>query len=278
MNRPLVRLGLFAIRPDGFSAYWSVMTEDAPEKAQIDWTRAVAGALAAVASAVLLSTLGAAGTIIGAAIGSLVVTVGSAMFTRGISTSKRKLTKAQKEAAAKVGIAQAEVLRAARADDTAAQDSHLDHADERLAEVREELDEAIVATSPVSWRERLSGLPWKHIGLTALALFVVSLVVITAFELIAGRSVSSITGGSDSGDTTIGQVGGRDSGGGRQEEDPDDQPTGSTSPGETTQPSAEPTESAPSVSQEPSPAESTAPTESPTPAATDSTAPGPVPE
>ena len=186
---------------------------DAPEKVQIDWIRAVAGALAAVASAVLLSTLGAAGTIIGAAIGSLVVTVGSAWFTQGLSTSRRTLAKRQKGAAEKVGIAQAEVLRAARADDTAAQDSHLDHADERLAEAREELDEAIVATSPVGWRERLSRLPWKHIGLTTLALFVVTLVVITAFELVAGQSVSSITGGSDSGDTTIGHVGGRDSGG-----------------------------------------------------------------
>ena len=159
------------------------MTEDTPEKLQIDWIRAVAGALAAVASAVLLSTLGAAGTIIGAAIGSLVVTVGSAMFTRGISTSKRKIAKTQKGAAQKIGIAQAEVLRAARADDTTAQESHLDHADERLAEAREDLDEAIVATSPASWRERLSRLPWKRIGLTTLALFVVSLVVITAFEL-----------------------------------------------------------------------------------------------
>ena len=43
-------------------------------------------------------------------------------------------------------------------------------------------------------------------------LFVVTLVVITAVELVAGRSVSSMTGGSDSGETTIEQVGGNDSG------------------------------------------------------------------
>ena len=65
--------------------------------------------------------------------------------------------------------------------------------------------------------------------LTALALFGVALVVITVFELVAGQSVSSITGGSDDGDTTIGQVGRRDSGGNDQQ-DPDDQPTESTSP------------------------------------------------
>ncbi len=245
-----------------------------PEKVQIDWIRAVAGVLAAVASAVLLSTLGAAGTIIGAAIGSLVVTVASAWFTKGLSTSRRTLAKRQKGAAEKVGIAQAEVLRAARADDTAAQDSHLDHADERLAEAREELDEAIVATSPGGWRERLSRLPWKHIGLTTLALFVVTLVVITAFELVAGQSVSSITGGSGSGGTTIGHVGGRDSGRDDDQQDPDDRPTGSTSPSEAVEPSDEPTDAtSPPETQEPSPADSTAPTESPTPSPAETTVP-----
>src|SRR5262249_54898382 len=49
-------------------------------RVEIDWTRTVGGALAAVASAVLLSTLGAAGTILGAALGSIVVTVSGAYF------------------------------------------------------------------------------------------------------------------------------------------------------------------------------------------------------
>jgi hypothetical protein len=253
------------------------MTEiaDAPEKIQIDWIRAIAGAMAAVASAVLLSTLGAAGTILGAAIGSFVVTVVSAWFAQGLSTSRRKLARKQKDAAAKVGIAQAEMLRAARTDDTEAQDSHLDHADARLAEAREELDEAIVATTtPASWRERLARLPWKHIGLTTLALFLVALVVITALELVAGKSVSAITGGSDSGTTTIGHIGGSDSGHHDQRDpsdqptesaDPSDQPTQSADPSESVEPTAEPTETAsPSDTQEPSPADPTAPAGSPT--------------
>jgi hypothetical protein len=241
------------------------MTEepDATERLEIDWLRAIAGALAAVASAVLLSTLGAAGTLLGAAIGSFVVTVASTMFARGISSSKRTLSKKQKAAAEKVDNAQADVLRAARADDAAAQESHLDHAEEQLGEARAELDEAIVPASPVRWRERLSRLSWKHIGLGTLGLFVVTLVVITAFELVAGRSVSSITGGSDSGDTTIGQVSGLDSGGSDQP-DPDDGPTGSTGPSGRAEPSDEPTESAsPLESQEPTPTESTVPTPAP---------------
>ena len=245
------------------SAFRSVMTDDrdGQERFEIDWTRAVAGSLAAVASAVLLSTLGAAGTVLGAAIGSLVVTIGSAMFAQGLSSSKRTLAGKQK-AAEKVDSAQAEVLRASRVDDPAAQASHLDQADEHLADAREQLEEAIEVASPVSLRERLSRLPWGRMALTALALFVVSLLLITAFELVAGRSVSSITGGSDSGDTTIEQVGGGSGGG---DQDPQDQPTGSTSPSETVEESAQPTQSAsPSETPQPSPAGSTAPTASPT--------------
>jgi hypothetical protein len=229
---------------------------DATETVQIDWTRAVAGALAAVASAVLLSTLGAAGTIIGAAIGSLVVSVSSAWIAQGLSTSKRSLTKKQKGAAEKMGVAHAEVLRATRADDTASQESHLDHAEERLEEAQQELDEAIVAAAPIRWRERLSQLPWKRVLLVTVGLFVVTLVVITALELVVGRSISSMTGGSGSGDTTIGQVSGHGSGGDDQK-DPDQGPTGSTSPSGTSEPSNEPTDSAsPSQGQEPTPTDS----------------------
>ena len=94
---------------------------DKSEGVHIDWTRTIAGALAAVASAVLLSTLGAVGTIIGAAVGSIVVTIASALFTQGLSSSKRSLAKAQASAKQKVGIAHAEVRRAERADDTEAQ-------------------------------------------------------------------------------------------------------------------------------------------------------------
>ena len=175
----------------------------------------------------------------GAAIGSLVVSVGSAWFAQGLSTSKRSLRKKQ-GAAQKVGVAQAEVMRATRADDPEAQESHLDHAEEQLEEAQQELDEAITATAPVRWRDRLSQLPWKRIALVTVGLFVVSLAVITAVELIAGRSVSSMTGGSGSGDTTVGQVSGDGSGGDDQKE-PDKRPTGSTTPRDTPKPSDEPT-------------------------------------
>lgn len=228
---------------------------------EIDWLKAIAGSLAAVASAVLLSTLGAAGTIIGAAIGSLVVTIGSALFTEGLATSKRSIEKVQSSAAQKVGIAEAEVSRAGRAEDAAARESHLEHAGERLAEANQELDAAaLAATAGPGWRERFAALPWKHIAWVSGALFLAAIVAITAFELVAGRSVSSITGGSGGGRTTIGHVRGG-SGGGQGS-------GGSPSPSETTRPSDQPTQGASQT-----PTGTTTPTATPTATPTETASP-----
>ena len=175
----------------------------------------------------------------------------------------------QKGAAEKVGVAQAEVQRATRADDPAAKESHLDHAEERLEEAQQELDEAIVAAAPGTWRERLAQLPWKRVVLVTVGLFAVALLVITAFELVVGRSVSSMTGGSDSGDTTLGQVSGSESGGDDQQDPDEDTPDPSESP----EPSDEPADGAsPSQTPDPSPTESPSPsgTTAPTPAETPS--------
>ncbi len=47
----------------------------AQNRLQINWVNSAGGALGAVSSAVLLSSLGAAGTLVGAALGSLCITV-----------------------------------------------------------------------------------------------------------------------------------------------------------------------------------------------------------
>ena len=46
-------------------------------------------------TAVLLSTLGAVGTIIGAALGSVAATVGTALYAQGLAKSKATVAKAQ---------------------------------------------------------------------------------------------------------------------------------------------------------------------------------------
>jgi hypothetical protein len=236
--------------------------EDTPkdDAARIDWLKTAAGALAAVTTAVLLSTLGAAGTLIGAALGSVVVTVSSQLYAQGLARSRRTMAKAQETALQKVGIAQAEVRRAGRRqDETGAVEAHLEVADDRLAQARAELE--VVPTR----------FPWKRIGLMTAGLFLVALVAIASFEALTGRSVSSYTGGSekDSGSIFIDRS--SDDGGDRKDEpkrdpsDPQTQPTDvpSEEPSET--PSEEPTEEpTEEPSEEPTEEPSETPSDEPT--------------
>src|SRR3954454_3235204 len=98
---------------------------DSPPTLDIDWLKTTAGALAAVTTAVLLSTLGAVGTLIGAALGSVAATIGHALYAPGLARSRYVVLKAQETALHKVGIAQAEVRRAGRLDGDQ-HDAHLD--------------------------------------------------------------------------------------------------------------------------------------------------------
>ncbi|MCW2794232.1 MAG: hypothetical protein JWO76_3330 [Nocardioides sp.] len=240
------------------------MTDELP-KIEIDWLKTVAGALAAVSSAVLLSTLGAAGTIIGAALGSVVITVGSALYSQGLARSRYRIAQAQTTALRKVGIAQAEVRRANRSEGQDEAQSHLEHADERLGEAKGDLEDAVQEPSPVRLRDRLAELPWKRIGLLAAGLFLVAVVAISAFELVAGRTVSSYTGGGDSGGTSLTHLGG----GGGSDQHPSQDPgdDSSTSPGQ------DPTDgTTPSP-----PSESTDPSDTASPSASPSGSTTPVP-
>jgi hypothetical protein len=246
---------------------------DPRRRLEIDWVKTAAGALAAVSSAVVLSRIGAAGTIIGAALGSVVVTVANAFYSQGLERSRDRIAQAHAQAVARVGAAQAEVRRASRrqahggrAPDPAAR-SELQHAEEHLADAQRDLDQVSADASgtrgAVSWRDRLAGLPWRRIALLAAALFVVAVVLITAFELVSGRSVSSYTGGTHgSGGTSLSHLTGSGGGSGHT---PAPSPSPSTTPTEGATLSAQPTpsEATPSAPANPTP---TAPSVSPTPA------------
>ncbi len=257
------------------------MTDD--PKLEIDWVKTFAGALAAVSTAVLLSTLGAVGTLIGAALGSVAVTVSSQLYAQGLARSRRSLAKAQETALLKVGIAQAEVRRAGRRQgDDEAVEAHLEMADERLGEAKADLDEP---ARPATWRTRLVLLPWKRIAALTAATFLVVLVAIAAFEAIAGRSVSSYTGGSDKDSRSTFTGGSADDDGGRDDGDgPDRQPSDATEPAEPSEdPTQEPTESG-TPTEEPSDAPTVDPTASvdptptePLPTEVDPTLPAPTP-
>ncbi|WP_341927908.1 hypothetical protein [Nocardioides psychrotolerans] len=261
------------------------MTDDDP-KLEIDWVKTAAGALAAVSTAVLLSTLGAVGTLIGAALGSVAVTVTSQLYAQGLARSRRSLAKAQETALLKVGIAQAEVRRAGRRQgDDLAVEAHLDMADERLGEAKADLDDA--AAAPPTLRERLVVLPWKRIAALTAATFLVVLLAIASFEALTGRSVSSYTGGSGK-DSSSTFTGGGSSSSDDDEQRPDRQPSdGATEPTQdpTDGASDEPTEDPSDVpSEDPSATPTEEPTEpvdptptDPLPTDVDPTLPAPTP-
>ena len=248
------------------------MTPDSPQKLEIDWLRTAGGAFAAVSSAFLLSTLGAAGTIIGAALGSVIVTVGGALYTQGLARSHQRLARVQSLAVRKVGATQAEVRRAARASGEGdAVDAQLVQGEQRLDEPIDELGSMAEQPPGPGWRERFVVLPWKRIALIAAALFVAVILAITAFELVAGRSLSSITGGSDGeGRTTIGRISGG-SGGSSEKDDtvpkdnesPSDAPSEEPSdqPTQTAEPTGEPTPTVPSSTPTSTPSETVLPTD-----------------
>lgn len=187
----------------------------------IDWPATFAGAAAAVTVAVLLSTLGAAGTLIGAALGSVIATISSALYKQGIESSRRRV---------------AEVQAAALEREAAKAHRHSESSEVSTGEIP-------VPRAPGG--NRWAALPWKRLAVLAAVVFLIAVVVISAIELLAGESVSSITGGTDGSDrTSIGGVLGEDDGDGsdRKVETPTEQPATPT-PSDTATATVEPTDS-----------------------------------
>lgn len=237
----------------------------------VDWLKTVAGALAAVSTTVLLSTLGAAGTLIGAAVGSIAATIATALYSQGLARSR------------------AQVRRFSTTKYASARDAPTTYP------ARGTPPPPVPGSHSVSgrWADRLRGLPWKRLLPAALVLFLVVIAVVTAFELISGRTLASRVGGGDNGGTTISHVTNPGSGGGGTD-DQAPSPTGETSPtgtatdtpsgpgtrtptgsatpsGEATStPSGEPTETSspwvgPAASETPSPTIGASPSTSPSP-------------
>jgi hypothetical protein len=246
------------------------------KESSFDLVKVAAGAVGAMASAVLLSTLGAAGTITGAALGSVIVTVAGSMFSKGVDVSKQGVSAAQALAARRVAQARSQVGRAAQDNDDSPQ------AQRRLSAANAELDAAEsqlrAEDSPQEaepgWQQRLAVLPWKRIALATAAVFLVAMAVITGFELLSGRAVSSMTGGSSDRERTSFS-------GLTSEKKSTPTPTPTPTPSSTPSGSTSPTVSeSPSVGETESTSPSTTPTatateESPTAPATSDTA---VPE
>lgn len=249
------------------------MTTDEPRKPPtINWVQVIAAALAAMSSAVLLSTLGVAGTIIGAAVGSVTASVAGALYTRGLDVSRQQVA-GQAAAIKRLGRARNQLDEAVAAvgrGDAAA--TRLSDAERELDAARNALEDlerqpaAEPATEPrtgLGWA-RWRRLPWKYVVAVAVGVFVLVMVAITVVELATGRAISTYTGGSDrdTGSTVPGVSRGEDADEPpptEQDEqgepgDPDPQPTPDPTeePAEPTEPPTEVPDPEPTV-EEPAP-------------------------
>jgi hypothetical protein len=223
-------------------------------KLEINWVQAASGALAAMSSAVLLSTVGVAGTLIGAALGSIAFTIGSAVYSYYLRVSRARVA-----AAARL---RAEWVRGRRTE------HGMDLPPPVTPEM--ELPPEPGAAPPPRWRHALGAVPWARVAVAAAGLFVVVMGVILGFESLTGRPVAAYTGGA-AGDSTGTSIPGM---GGSAHRSPARAPSPAASATGTPTPSAAPSE-APSVEATPSPsATPTVPEETPTEAAP-STTPAP---
>jgi hypothetical protein len=244
-----------------------------------------------MSSAVLLSTVGVAGTIIGAAAGSVIATVGSTVYSYYLRASRERVAAAarvrsdhfrSRRTTSGPGLAPAVAIDL---EHTAAVSAGETVVAAGAEETRPSADEAR-ATEPVRWREVLAGLPWKRVGVVSAGLFVAAMVVIVAFELSTGRALSTYTGGTaDHGART--SIPGLGSAPATRHQQPTPAPSQrpteagtTTAPGSTPTPASTPTPTPTETT--PTPTQTTVPQQAPTPdpvttPGSDATAPGPGP-
>lgn len=168
---------------------------------QINWLAASGSALGAVTSAVLLSTLGAAGTLIGAALGSLIITVGGSVYSYSLERAKSGLEKTAEKVKTSTQVKRS-ASQKTHEPITASSDRQDINVTSRVDAVKgRDAEAGDKPKEKGSWKQTLRGMSWKRVGLLAAGLFALTMAIILVFEFSTGRPVSSYTGGTSS-DTT----------------------------------------------------------------------------
>jgi len=223
-------------------------------------SQVAASALAAVSAAVISSTFGVAGTLIGAAIASIVATVGSTLYMASLHSTKQRL---QRLASA-----------ARRADWSASAPSRPPAAEDSLPAINPGDDtvqmEVVAAGGPsgwsrLRWTQLRGGLPtlrrrWLAVAGLAIAVFAIAIGVITAIEAATNQPVSALVGGNHHSGTSLGQVLDHKS---KATPTPTSTPTPSTSPSSRPATAPQTPSAIPSTGASPSSSASAAPTPSP---------------
>lgn len=237
-------------------------------------TQLVGSVLAAVSASVAASVFGVAGTVIGAALGSIISVVGSAVYAYSLRRTQERVRSTLDLAVAKRFDVRGGAGSNLASDALPAAPTALDLS---VTAERGSTTTAAGPTAARSWRRMLTLKP-KQLGIAAAALFVLTLVLITGFEVVSGRPVSATV--------THKQGSGVSLGGGHTSKPPRSSapasPTSSptdtvTSDGASATPSATPSESPSDPQSSPTPT-SDAPTDTPSVAETPSSSPSVPPE
>lgn len=191
---------------------------DKQEKDRVRISQVLAGALAAVTAALIGSTMGVAGTVIGAGLASMVSTIGGALYLRSIERTTKGVRTVRAKVVGKSGGTTVLV---------ADEDPEKEPGDEVEAEPAVAEDET--AERPPEERRRLR---WPMLVVGSLAAFALGMLAVTGVEWVRGESLSG------DGGTTFGSIVERQRDGGTQQEQPvapttssttTDAPEGSTS-------------------------------------------------
>jgi hypothetical protein len=224
------------------------MSENKDDTQSIRISQVLAGALAAVTAALIGSTMGVAGTVVGAGLASVISTVGGAVYLRSIQRTRESVRTVRAKVVGRSGgstvlvsdekPAPGEVVEA----DTGAADATEagEAAETEVAETGERSEDR-----PPVERRRLR---WPVLAGTTLAAFALGMGVITGVEALRGESLSGGSG------TTFGNViEPHHNTGGEVDEEPTDrtpttnQTTSTTTPTSTdaTKPTEQPTTTTP---------------------------------
>jgi len=204
---------------------------------EVSWFQLAASVLAAVTAAWIASSLGVAGTLVGAAVGSAVVTLTSAFYARTLDKGRTLLV-------------------------TTASGTVIQRRVEEDGEIAETLDQA-AEDAPVKRAEFVPDespprLHWKTIVITTAVVLALALAAITTYELVTDRTLDGSKG------TTIGDT----FGGSKGKDDP--KPSDPTTKPSTTEPTTPPTTTPAPAATTPTPTPSAT---TPTPTPTESTEP-----
>jgi hypothetical protein len=184
------------------------MSEKKDDTESIRISQVFAGALAAVTAALLGSTMGVAGTVVGAGLASVISTVGGALYLRSIQRTKEGVRTVRAKVVGRSGGAT--VLVSDDEPEPGEEVVEADTSDEQRSDDR-----------PPEEKRRLR---WPVVVVTSVATFALGMAVITGVEWLRGESLSGGSG------TTFGSVvEPHHNSGGSGDEDPAD-PTSTTTP------------------------------------------------